>query len=112
MTDAGQNGHRGEPSRHQEKPVKRQREQRLLRAHPHPPAQKQRQPSGQRPFVAELEKQQQREQNRPETSEIAKRLAERGLRGYRRLAVRSARVETANIAGAAAINTRITETGA
>ena len=67
---ARQDGHRPQPPGHQEQPVQRQGQQRRFGAQPHAPDQEQGEPSGDRPFVAELDEQEQREQNRARASEV------------------------------------------
>ena len=86
-----QDGDGDQPPGQQKQPVERQDHERTRRAQAHTPDQKDRQPAGDRPFIAELEEQQQREQHRAGTAEILQRLPQSGMRAFGRRRRRSAR---------------------
>src|SRR6266478_1848678 len=79
MPDSRQKGYRSQAARHQKQPVERENQQRALRTKAYPPDQKQRQPTGDGPFVPELNEQQQGKEHRAGASEIGERLAKSGV---------------------------------
>src|SRR5439155_10209423 len=90
VADSGQEANRRQATHQQRQPVDGQQRERQFRADAQPVDQENGQPSGDGPFVAELEEQQQGEQDGAGAAEVAKKLRDAGLvdnqRGWERTA--------------------------
>src|SRR5579871_5202712 len=80
MPDAGQNGHGNQAAQQEKQPIEGESEQGGARAEPDAPDEEERQPTRERPFVAELKKQQQREHHRAGAAKVFERLPKRRMR--------------------------------